>query len=230
MITTSDSLSAKRTSGPSTSRCRPNIRRSRKLGAKSRRTTWSNIFRFYRPGWGRYTQADPIGLRGEYHLYRYTGGNPLTYIDPRGLKKICCTEGSKRLFEDRDKNLKRVADLLTKGYIQLSSTPVAIAATACGSPANQPVPGIPATLFYPAYKKLGPCEQACTRVHEAQHASLCRQFGFYAYAGFQSDPANWAKEEALAYLTEARCLDLAARNGSIDPEEEFKYLGSIPEP
>lgn len=44
-----------------------------------------NIFRWYRPGWGRYTQADPIGLKGGSHLYAYGGDAPLTHIDPLGL-------------------------------------------------------------------------------------------------------------------------------------------------
>jgi len=44
-----------------------------------------NIFRWYRAGWGRYTQSDPIGLTRKNNLYSYTFGNPLTWIDPTGL-------------------------------------------------------------------------------------------------------------------------------------------------
>jgi len=43
-----------------------------------------NIFRWYKAGWGRYTQADPIGLSGGLNLYGYVKGNPLTRIDPLG--------------------------------------------------------------------------------------------------------------------------------------------------
>jgi RHS repeat-associated protein len=43
-----------------------------------------NIFRWYRGGWGRYTQADPIGLRVSPNLFIYVGGNPIGWLDPYG--------------------------------------------------------------------------------------------------------------------------------------------------
>lgn len=51
-----------------------------------------NAFRWYRPGWGRYTQADPIGFEGgDRNLYRYALDNPVRFSDPLGLKvRICC--------------------------------------------------------------------------------------------------------------------------------------------
>jgi RHS repeat-associated protein len=45
-----------------------------------------NIFRWYRSGWGRYTQADPIRLSGGLNLYGYASGDPVDILDPRGLK------------------------------------------------------------------------------------------------------------------------------------------------
>jgi RHS repeat-associated protein len=44
-----------------------------------------NIFRWYRAGWGRYTQSDLIGLKGGLNLYRYGSANPLNKIDALGL-------------------------------------------------------------------------------------------------------------------------------------------------
>jgi RHS repeat-associated protein len=44
-----------------------------------------NYFRDYDPAVGRYTQADPIGLKGGVNPYRYVGANPLARIDPLGL-------------------------------------------------------------------------------------------------------------------------------------------------
>jgi RHS repeat-associated protein len=58
-----------------------------------------NVFRWYRGGWGRYTQADPIGLAGGMNLYGYARSNPLTYTDPLGLATNprdldCCQLGN----------------------------------------------------------------------------------------------------------------------------------------
>jgi len=44
-----------------------------------------NVYRWYNSGWGRYTQADPIGLRGGMNLFRYAGDNPVRFSDPTGL-------------------------------------------------------------------------------------------------------------------------------------------------
>jgi RHS repeat-associated protein len=46
-----------------------------------------NIFRWYRSGWGRYTQADPIGLAGGSNLFSYEN-NPIGLKDPSGLVSL----------------------------------------------------------------------------------------------------------------------------------------------
>jgi len=44
-----------------------------------------NIFRWYRSGWGRYTQADPLGLQAGANTFEYTSDNPIRYVDLLGL-------------------------------------------------------------------------------------------------------------------------------------------------
>ncbi|MGK6329658.1 RHS repeat-associated core domain-containing protein, partial [Erwinia sp. DT-104] len=50
-----------------------------------------NLFRYYDPVGGRFTQVDPIGLAGGINTYGYVG-DPLVWVDPLGLSK--CTSGA----------------------------------------------------------------------------------------------------------------------------------------
>lgn len=50
-----------------------------------------NVFRWYRGGWGRYTQTDPIALAGGLNLYAYASGDPVSVADPYGLAVVNVT-------------------------------------------------------------------------------------------------------------------------------------------
>jgi RHS repeat-associated protein len=50
-----------------------------------------NIHRWYRAGWSRYTQADPIGVVRPSeiaNLYQYADGDPIGIYDPSGLDAV----------------------------------------------------------------------------------------------------------------------------------------------
>jgi RHS repeat-associated protein len=55
------------------------------LGANGATERFYNVFRWYRYGWGRYNQADPIGLDAGVNVFAYTFENPVVGYDPSGL-------------------------------------------------------------------------------------------------------------------------------------------------
>ena len=54
-----------------------------------------NYFRDYDPSTGRYSQSDPIGLKGGVSTYGYVGGNPLNSVDAFGLIARVCRKGDR---------------------------------------------------------------------------------------------------------------------------------------
>jgi RHS repeat-associated protein len=52
-----------------------------------------NLMRSYQANLGRYTQSDPIDLKGGWNRFGYVGGNPLVSSDPDGLQMLCTGSG-----------------------------------------------------------------------------------------------------------------------------------------
>lgn len=52
-------------------------------------------YRPYFPDWDRFANRDPLGEQGGINLYEFVRNNPMTQLDPKGLK--CCAD--KCLFE-----------------------------------------------------------------------------------------------------------------------------------
>ena len=60
---------------------------------------FENGYRWYKPGWGRYGQSDPIGLQGDPNEFLYAVSNPVSFFDPFGLSSEGCCSHCRWRFE-----------------------------------------------------------------------------------------------------------------------------------
>jgi uncharacterized protein RhaS with RHS repeats len=83
----------------------------------------------------RWLNQDPIGERGGINLYGFVGNNPVSSIDPRGLKKLTacdCQEFLKDQIEQigKEASAENRAGLMREGLTVLAASVVA------------PIPGV----------------------------------------------------------------------------------------
>jgi len=83
-----------------------------------------NIFRWYRAGWGRYTQADPAEFEGGFNLYAYSLNNPIARFDSNGLT-------SYKGFPSDEK--QKMEEAVKKAIAKLSECP------SCAGPYGPPI-------------------------------------------------------------------------------------------
>jgi RHS repeat-associated protein len=57
-----------------------------------------NFYRDYDPALGRYIESDLIGLGGGINRFTYVLGNPISKMDPKGLKVYFCKRPAQILF------------------------------------------------------------------------------------------------------------------------------------
>jgi len=92
-----------------------------------------NMFRWYQPSWGGYTQADPVGLDGGINLYRYAAGNPLRFTDPNGLRaKI--DDGRLRRYYDHFKGCFPLFQQIVIPFEEPGGVTVEVKEVGLGSP------------------------------------------------------------------------------------------------
>jgi RHS repeat-associated protein len=170
-----------------------------------------NIFRWYRPGWGRYTQTDPVGW--QYYLpdpkairtglaYGYADLNPLANGDPTGLLPCsggecgssagasgsCCGE-----IEARKRLINGFLDELEGRRPPSGREYRPGGFTFCAG--NRPWIDIDDLR-----RSFTPCLFPCALAHEQRHAEQCRRFGAY-YVG-----THIREMERSGYLVELGCL------------------------
>ncbi|WP_237656665.1 RHS repeat-associated core domain-containing protein, partial [Cronobacter turicensis] len=103
-----------------------------------------NLFRYYDPVAGRYTQMDPIGLAGGLNTYSYVT-DPLVWVDPLGLKPCAATSEFDRLNNGKVYRVIRADEDPLSGLFSLNPNNIKTAAGHVTSGSRSPSQFISAT-------------------------------------------------------------------------------------
>lgn len=177
-----------------------------------------NVFRWYRAGWGRYTQGDTDRDNAPFHPYDYANDNALRWTDPRGLKafnmfeppnlppmpgplpdKKCCSHDAiQKSMDSVDYQLDRMMNGKTP-YGKVVAATISPIQCSNGLCSNEPVD--PKTyVFNKGYSK-DPCVNYCINFHEFIHFTDTRQWDMS-----WTDNQIVRFQEFPAYLGEKACL------------------------
>lgn len=77
--------------------------------------------RYYMPWLARWLSADPIGIGDGVNVYRYTAGNPIKFVDPRGKNKKNFDAGKeweKKILDKIDKKIPIVQQVTVQAEIE----------------------------------------------------------------------------------------------------------------
>ena len=149
--------------------------------------------RYFNPGSGQFTQADPIGIAGGMNAFGFASGDPINYADPDGLNPDSldvdqsakpqvdnCRAKSHTCEQELDK-LERSSDYwqIKKGSLPTSCTSLGII-VGCTEPTPVKGHGAGGIItfnpkdFAPAAKRIGvPVNSVVVITHEASHANGC---------------------------------------------------------
>ncbi len=187
-----------------------------------------NIFRWYRSGWGRYTQADPLRSARPRFPYSYAFSNPLLFTDRRGLSPSpvtqwpntppmpgpwpnpkCC---DKNAINDSLRSVDRQLDRMVNGGTPPSGEFVAAETRGwfCDN-AGVCTPDLsPRSSWRRKSYSNDKCVNYCINYHEWTHFTDSRQWSL-GNGGFDGD-AFALFSELPGYIGEKACLQVMQNN------------------
>jgi len=154
-----------------------------------------NVFRWYRGGWGRYSQADPIGLKGSLNLFGYVRQSPPNATDPRGLVAFIKYPTTEHGYPYED--IVRICEGNRKGCVNGLKNPISCECSCIGTGWAARVTVAAAYQVYYAMDHWETSMEAIRDV-ELKHLSDLEQFDQVAIS-------EAAALEKLTFATKAMC-------------------------